>query len=586
MDQSLSRRRNVEQKLRVASYRREIELDQFVHRPHPVILGPVVEPPRTDRHVGLARAPHRAERIAVLQHLGDTIARRARARHDRRVHGGPVGIARLTPARCRSSARRARRPRRSPRRAATAARGPSSGASRSTCRRPFGPSPFAPSNHTSWIGPYRVEQFRELVAIEIHRSGASLRSSARSGPRATGTARLSTPRPGRRRRTRAPRRRLRRATGSTATECRVVFVGHRQNPSWCLAVSTMARKPASRAVRAHWRASSRDGAKIAGSSVPSPHSRSVNVLTPKWRNIASSSRCHASWDGVGTGRRGPGDSGSRQQRIGRFTASRRQRRPRPWSETRGDRCPCRDPATRSTSRMLVIICSAFVFAGFSSRDRSYARIASSSSPIVMYTSPRLSQVLNASGNTRVFSSNTSTACPVQVAPHQRVSGVVDLGLDRAGLVRCARVLDASSATADCRSSRSATALPTATSVLSSPSSSANSSSARSLRPPAAAAIAAARIEVTSAIPANDAVGVRHRNVALVAVLFVQRAVFLQVELERACDGSESRPGGHRRRVIWTVVTAGRPRGGAGKSHSPTNSTRSRFRNPGNHRIRA
>ena len=35
-----------------------------------------------------------------------------------------------------------------------------------------------------------------------------------------------------------------------------------------------------------------DGAKIEGDSVPSPHSRFVKVFTPKWMNIASSSRCH------------------------------------------------------------------------------------------------------------------------------------------------------------------------------------------------------------------------------------------------------------------------------------------------------
>src|SRR6185312_1175264 len=51
----------------------------------------------------------------------------------------------------------------------------------------------------------------------------------------------------------------------------------------------------------HWRASRPAGLKMAGSSRPSPHSRSVNVLTPKWMNRASSSRCHPSWDGEGRG---------------------------------------------------------------------------------------------------------------------------------------------------------------------------------------------------------------------------------------------------------------------------------------------
>src|ERR1700748_3764857 len=63
-----------------------------------------------------------------------------------------------------------------------------------------------------------------------------------------------------------------------------------------------ARAPATFAVRVHCLASSADGLKIDGDSVPSPHSRSVNVFTPKWRNSASSSRCHASCDADGRGR--------------------------------------------------------------------------------------------------------------------------------------------------------------------------------------------------------------------------------------------------------------------------------------------
>ena len=60
--------------------------------------------------------------------------------------------------------------------------------------------------------------------------------------------------------------------------------------------------PPAFAARVHCRASRLDGAKIAGSSRPSPHSRSVNVLTPKCRKSASSSRCHASCDADGRGR--------------------------------------------------------------------------------------------------------------------------------------------------------------------------------------------------------------------------------------------------------------------------------------------
>ena len=51
-----------------------------------------------------------------------------------------------------------------------------------------------------------------------------------------------------------------------------------------------------------FRVSSREDAKIEGDSLPSPHSRSVKVFTPKWMNIASSSRCHASCAALGRGR--------------------------------------------------------------------------------------------------------------------------------------------------------------------------------------------------------------------------------------------------------------------------------------------
>src|SRR5205823_6743800 len=67
-------------------------------------------------------------------------------------------------------------------------------------------------------------------------------------------------------------------------------------------VRVSARAPASRAARAHWRASNAVGLNRAGSSRPSPHSRSVKVLTPKWRNSATSSRCQESCAGDGRGR--------------------------------------------------------------------------------------------------------------------------------------------------------------------------------------------------------------------------------------------------------------------------------------------
>src|SRR5689334_18306644 len=89
--------------------------------------------------------------------------------------------------------------------------------------------------------------------------------------------------------------------GLDATECFVVFVCQRQNPSWCFAVRTTYLQPAVFAVRTHCRASSLVGLKTFGSSFPSPHSRSEKVLTPKWKNIPISASCQASCEGVGRG---------------------------------------------------------------------------------------------------------------------------------------------------------------------------------------------------------------------------------------------------------------------------------------------
>ena len=86
------------------------------------------------------------------------------------------------------------------------------------------------------------------------------------------------------------------------TECSVVWVGQRQNPSWCLAVSITIPKPASRSVSTHWSVSISVGANTSGDSLPSPHSLSVNVLTVKWMNAVSSHCCQASCSGVGTSR--------------------------------------------------------------------------------------------------------------------------------------------------------------------------------------------------------------------------------------------------------------------------------------------
>jgi len=54
-----------------------------------------------------------------------------------------------------------------------------------------------------------------------------------------------------------------------------------------LALRIIAFEPAPFAARAHWRASSRAGLKIDGDSVPSPHSRSVNVFATATTNGAA-----------------------------------------------------------------------------------------------------------------------------------------------------------------------------------------------------------------------------------------------------------------------------------------------------------
>ncbi|NUW34611.1 discoidin domain-containing protein [Nonomuraea sp. SMC257] len=75
--------------------------------------------------------------------------------------------------------------------------------------------------------------------------------------------------------------------------------GNSRKPSWCLAVRMTFLKPASLNVAAHWSVSRSVGLKTSGSSVPSPHSRPVKVLGPKWTNPVSSSRCQASCRAVG-----------------------------------------------------------------------------------------------------------------------------------------------------------------------------------------------------------------------------------------------------------------------------------------------
>jgi hypothetical protein len=87
--------------------------------------------------------------------------------------------------------------------------------------------------------------------------------------------------------------------GLFLTLCSVNLLGQRQKPSWCLAVRIIRVTPAALAARTHCRQSSWVGLNSFSSSLPSPHSRSVNVFIPKWTKAETSSRCHAICRGVG-----------------------------------------------------------------------------------------------------------------------------------------------------------------------------------------------------------------------------------------------------------------------------------------------
>ena len=86
----------------------------------------------------------------------------------------------------------------------------------------------------------------------------------------------------------------------------VVLVGHRQKPSWCLHVRiTPFMPPAFRSLMMA-SASKSVGAKMFGSSSPSPHSRPVKVFTVKWRKAQVSMRCQRNWRSLGTAPKGFG----------------------------------------------------------------------------------------------------------------------------------------------------------------------------------------------------------------------------------------------------------------------------------------
>src|SRR5690606_33385934 len=68
------------------------------------------------------------------------------------------------------------------------------------------------------------------------------------------------------------------------TVCFEYLLGHKQKPSWCLAVRIMPLAPDCLAMEAHWLQSRAVGLKASAGSSPCPHSLSVKVLGPKWMN--------------------------------------------------------------------------------------------------------------------------------------------------------------------------------------------------------------------------------------------------------------------------------------------------------------
>ena len=94
--------------------------------------------------------------------------------------------------------------------------------------------------------------------------------------------------------------------GLLRMQCSVSMVGHRQKPSWCLAVSTMPRRAPALAAATIWSGSKSVGLNRLGSSSPYPHSLSVKVFREKWTKAYISRLCQASWRGLGTAPQGPG----------------------------------------------------------------------------------------------------------------------------------------------------------------------------------------------------------------------------------------------------------------------------------------
>ena len=93
VEQTVGRGRHVQEQLRVAANRGEIEVDQLLDRLHTRVFGGMIEPPRPDRDVGFAGPPDRALWVAVLQHLHDRVATHAGYGNRGGIHRRPVGVA-------------------------------------------------------------------------------------------------------------------------------------------------------------------------------------------------------------------------------------------------------------------------------------------------------------------------------------------------------------------------------------------------------------------------------------------------------------------------------------------------------------
>ena len=110
------------------------------------------------------------------------------------------------------------------------------------------------------LGDLRAEDLRHVLRGPVERAVAVPRGHVHA-EREAGALRG---RPGRpRRRRRGPSRHA-----LAATECPVVAVGHRQKPSWCLAVRITPRNPACASVPTIWSGSKSVGAKTSGDSSP------------------------------------------------------------------------------------------------------------------------------------------------------------------------------------------------------------------------------------------------------------------------------------------------------------------------------